>query len=325
MDQNAFRELLYKSASTRRADAGRPQDTQPSKQEKSGLDIKGEQAQYIDRAEARRRGIDADAVKQKGLNMKLVEEQRERMRAKAKEAEEAAKAPQTTDADLESALNEAKAAGVRSLPASGPRFQPMQTRAAESAPEAPDVIYVNGKRLRKKKKPQSVPSVPDATPAQPPSHENKHALHANTNRTIDTTARPSFAVQVDDDDADIFGEAPEWAGVQLSDDEDTRNEDCAEQELPPGQEPRRDWFSAKEPSPPAAAPEPEPEPEQAPEPEPKAYCLEGLSSSAMPSDVSRWLLEREEGRAKRDAERESHSDPRRRKRSKKGRGDIDSP
>ena len=109
MDQNAFRELLYKSASTRRADAGRPQDTQPSKQEKSGLDIKGEQAQYIDRAEARRRGIDADAVKQKGLNMKLVEEQRERMRAKAKEAEEAAKAPQTTDADLESALNEAKA------------------------------------------------------------------------------------------------------------------------------------------------------------------------------------------------------------------------
>ena len=132
-------------------------------------------------------------------------------------------------------------------------------------------------------------------------------------------------MQVDDDDADIFGEAPEWAGVQLSDDEDTRNEDCAEQELPPGQEPRRDWFSAKEPSPPAAAPEPEPEPEQAPEPEPKAYRLEGLSSSAMPSDVSRWLLEREEGRAKRDAERESHSDPRRRKRSKKGRGDIDSP
>ncbi|WFD33812.1 hypothetical protein MCUN1_000632 [Malassezia cuniculi] len=325
MDQNAFRALLYQNGAAK-ADAAES-STSARNDASASLKSIASRNGYIDRAEARRRGIDADSLMKKGLDMKLLEEQRQQIRKaeQAKNKSEAQRQPQISDAELENALHDAIVAGVKSAPASGPRFQPMQTRQADS----PDVIYVNGKRLRKKKAKIEQQPVRETKMAPMEQHAPTNTPQTDAGQTrgpaARTTAKPSFAVTVNADDDDIFGDAPEWTGVQLSDTESGSDNASDTEPVAQTTAESRNWFGTNEE---AAQPPPQdetqpPQPDSPPDSPP--HRLEGLSSSAMPSEVSRWLLEREEKRAIRDAERESQHGTRSRKRSRKGRGDIDSP
>lgn len=261
------------------------------------------------------------AGQKKGLDLDLLAKEKARIAAAAQVPSPADE--ETGDEELEAAW----ADGQQKAPTAPSKFR--------SVTEAPEIIYVNGKRMRKKKKktaatiaPASHGNVTDKTtnivrvppPALPegcadPTFE-KQATHA-----------PSFAVQVDDndDDADIFGEAGVWDG--LSDDE---NEKVSTEQAPTtsSESTQRNWFATETtPSPPptkAVAAEVQAEAETDESESPPAR-LEGLSSSALPSDWSRWLLEREEARDARRAHSESGPVPRKRKRSKKGRGDVESP
>lgn len=307
----------------------------------------------------------------RGLDFALLE--REKARIAASSSEEPARS-ETDDADLEAALAEGKSMATRAA-------HRVQAQAAHKANfrridepvEAPDVIYINGKRMRKKKKtgPSQASTVPGSAGQLSTKQESKAALssaepvsnegsQANTQSTqgtehdsralatrgdaatslpwSDTTettsSRPRFAVEVDDADADIFGEAGVWEGLS---DEEPGTRDAApsraEKDTPQCAV-QRDWFheslseareadvrTAATDSHPTAAtntnsPKDDDKDTSATSPPTR---LEGLSTSALPSDVSRWLLEREEKHAA-HAERREPQQQRKRKRSKKGRG-----
>ena len=248
-----------------------------------------------------------------GIDMRLVEHERARIRAAAQ--------PQTTDADLEAALTDAQRAPPPPPEAPEPRFQRAQMQHM-----TPDVIYVNGKRLRKKRRPESAPSsAPSSTPSSTRPDPPKP-----------TAPLPSFVPHVEDADEDIFGDAPEWTGVEREEgegpsegspdgpsDRQPDEQSGKQSERPPDEQP--DERPEEQPDGPDAPPDTPPnEPfSRSPSPPPPTR-LEGLSSSALPSDVSRWLLAREEELSARDATR-SRDPPRKRRRSNKGRGEPESP
>lgn len=293
----------------------------------------------------------------------------------AQEDEDATK--QVSDGDLEAAL-EAGRTEKHEEPSEKPKDPSASFRPISEARETPDVIYINGKRMRKKKKMAPEPVAERAPPAPepsdpavfrprsakptaardsavPPAPANEATTKASrqdtpvdrkvqskqsstkpivpvstqevpTEETLardpesvpptteipsigarSAAVRPSFVPQVDDAD-DIFADAGEWEGLS---DEEAAPSAAAVQ-------PRHgDWFASgrEEPTDEAAASPPHSPPSDAP-----PARLEGLSSSALPSEMSRWLLERED-----DAPRRAHAAPPKRKRSKKGRGDPDSP
>ncbi|WFD40774.1 uncharacterized protein MJAP1_003763 [Malassezia japonica] len=381
-DRNFGQRRSYHPSERRRSAKNEEEPDEFKPRQVASTEFRGSHSKhaYVDRAEMRRRGID---VPLEFRPMPIEEPE-----AGADEDNDRA---HVSDADLDAALEAGRT--VQEPANDAPAFRPI-TQAAQQAPapkeEAPEFIYVNGKRMRKKKKkapetsapaPEShaastpgdaadraltdpaalrpraaksqvhvrpavnekgsapEPTVsehaqsqavspstsgpappppshdaepthdPSTTPAPPSSstfqtHDPTPPTHASTSRPA---APPSFVPQVEDED-DIFAEAGEWAGLS---DEEAPEPSAA----PSGSQ--RDWFATKtqdEPAPPS-----EPEDEER-EDSPPAR-LEGLSTSALPSDVSRWLLERE------DKPRHTDRDPapRKRKRSKKGRGEIDSP
>ncbi|PKI83914.1 hypothetical protein MVES1_002407 [Malassezia vespertilionis] len=317
---------------------------------------------YMDRAEMRRRGIDVPidlvmpceasdmehtagdpvgvqscalapeeetAAQARGLDFSLLERQ------KARIAE--VHAP---DVDLDAALAE----GVRTKLAEEPmeanalpsKFQPVAQHAEPDA--APDVIYVNGKRMRKKKKcaaqengmrtaaataaptpspapdPTPVmdrskispPSAPDSTPVVDHSKISPPSAPDSTPTSVPPQRLPA--------DDDIFDDADEWKGI--SDDETPEDE-----MHPTAHTIKPDWF-ATHPTEKSPSPAPPLSPPRSPSPSPEPSRLEGLSTSALPSELSHWLLEREQKRADRPHD---HPPPRRKRpRSKKNR-DMDSP
>lgn len=297
-------------------------------------------------------------------------------------------APPVSDADLEQAWESGRAEPGADAPA--PDAPKAAFRPITETKEAPDVIYVNGKRMRKKKKkaPEASTEPPIATPEEP-SHATAFrprkatSTHTNTQvhlprhspnvkdsaeeaslpssdthapppltpatsseqqgsssaqdatRPMDTPAtsastgaassdapkarppaRPTFVPEVNDDD-DIFADAGEWEGL-------------SEEEAPaPKAAPAKhgDWFAPSSAAPPDAAPAAAPEARTPPPHSPRSATpdtpptrLEGLSSSALPSEMSRWLLSRED-----EAPARRQGAAPKRKRSKKGRGDPDSP
>lgn len=379
-DRNFGQRRSYRPSERRRSAKNEEEPDEFKPRQVASTEFRGSHSKhaYVDRAEMRRRGIDAPLE----FRPMPVEEPEA-------EADEDNVRAHVSDADLDAALEAGRT--VQEPANDAPDFRPI-TQAAPQAPapkeEAPEFIYVNGKRMRKKKKkaPEASAPAPDShaasgdaadraltdpaalrpraakaqgpvrpavgergnapepaaqehapsqavspplpgrappppshdaepthepstTPAPPshsisPAHDPTPATHASTSRPA---APPSFVPQVEDED-DIFAEAGEWAGLS--------DEEAPEPAAPPSGN-QRDWFATQtqdEPAPPS-----EPEDEER-EDSPPAR-LEGLSTSALPSDVSRWLLERE------DKPRHTDRDPapRKRKRSKKGRGEIDSP
>ena len=275
-------------------------------------------ASYVDRAALRRTGgaaapthLDAwDARAQaagrtKGLDLELLAQERARI------AQEAAKEPtpppeSATDGDeaLDAALEEGRRAQERAreiaerIAAARAKFRRVG--------EEPDVIYVHGKKMRRKRKAEA-PAPAIAAQRSPPK----------------SAQPPAFAVQVDDADDDIFGEADVWGG--LSDDDAGRAPeptDPREAESPTERPRKHRWVpeaheeaAHEEASPREASPhEASPPNETARAPE----RLEGLSSSALPSEWSRWMLERA------DAPRTERAEPRSRRR-RRGRGASASP
>ena len=430
MDQTAFRELL-----ARRRDGPRPQKGAQGFDDDFGQHRRPAQATssaeapvamrprtvrqsapdagaYMDRAEARRRGLAADVPQEhKGLDLQLLAEQKAKMHSEAQRSEsprehpapdvsdaepanerkpgepptDTPPEPETTEQDLEAALDEGRHRPAESRDV--PKFRPIQPAEkpaepapAAPAPAAPDVIYVNGKRMRRKKKAktgaETQPSAAASGGAAPSARrvvEQEHNHSANEGTSAHPLAppaapsppgkplsetpapstgdhaqnaagpAPSYAVDAAEDD-DIFGEADEWQGIPADSDSDTEDastsrpqgEDAGlappspqqDADAPP-EEPafgRRDWFAPaghSEVASPSPEPEPSPEHESSSSSSPPPQRLEGLSSSALPSDWSRWLLEREEKRSERNAQRQPAQ--RKRKRSKKGKGDIGSP
>ncbi|WFC94598.1 hypothetical protein MBRA1_001231 [Malassezia brasiliensis] len=119
------------------------------------------------------------------------------------------------------------------------------------------------------------------------------------------------------DDDDIFADAGEWEGLS--------DEEAPTAKAAPAK--HGDWFapsSAASPDPaPPAAPEARTPPPHSPRsatPDTPPTRLEGLSSSALPTEMIRSMLSREDE----TPARRSGAAPKR-KRSKKGRGDPDSP
>ncbi|WFD20250.1 hypothetical protein MCAP1_002494 [Malassezia caprae] len=266
-------------------------------------------ASYVDRAALRRTGgaattasdtFDARwqaAGRTKGLDLELLAQERARI------AQEAAKQPAPPpedpaqgDDELDAALEEGRRAQERAreiterIAAARAKFRRVG--------EEPDVIYVDGKKMRRKRQ----------APAP-----------AAASKSPRTVPPPAFAVRVDDADDDIFGEADVWDG--LSDDDAPRPKaQPAPGDATPAERPREWVPDAHQTAPPEAplpeAPLPEAPPDEPPSDEPER--LEGLSTSALPSEWSRWMLERP------DAPRTERTEPRSRRR-RRGRGASASP
>ncbi|WFD29013.1 DNA-directed DNA polymerase [Malassezia sp. CBS 17886] len=254
------------------------------------------------------------AGQRKGLDFSLLEREKARIAAP--------KAP--TDEDLESALLEGRASATQhavhtdTAPAEEARFRPIHQPAAPnvSADAPPEYVFINGKRMRRKKKPAAAAS------AEPISEST-------------AGARPSFAVDVDDEDADIFGDAGVWEGLSDASDDDESTKASGKgggetHDTTPSTDAqptvKRDWFNPTgaaplAPAPNAEATKAEDAGDDGDDEDEGPQRLEGLQSSALPSDVSRWLLEREQKSAGADAGPPSMQ--RKRKRSKKGRGEED--
>lgn len=254
-------------------------------------------------------GEDAAASGQaKGLDMALLAKQR----ARAQESSDA-------DVDLDAALAEgqraaqSKAEAVANAAARRDKFRKVAS--------SPDVIYVNGKRMRRKVPPPSSAAEPATAEAHSGAARSPRRRHADV---------PDPGHGDGDDDDDIFNEVPVWDG--LSDDEAAP----APQAPPPTTHGPRNWFaegdlqhnsqseapSSSKPrrTDPGAGPDSGPDSghdtdSDAGDAPPR---LQGLSSSALPSEWSRWLLEREEKKAQHTDRAEEPA--RKRRRSRKGRG-----
>ncbi|WFD28112.1 hypothetical protein MNAN1_003118 [Malassezia nana] len=261
-------------------------------------------ATYVDRAALRRAGSasaedhawDARlrvASQAKGLDKELLAQERARI---AREAEAKADPPQDTESEaaLQAAFEEGRRSQEKTrditarIAAARAKFRRMG--------EEPDIIYVDGKRMRRKRK-ASQPEPPAPTPALPSSRAGP-------------AQPPAFAVHVDNADDDIFGEADVWAGLPDEASPPEMNSDAVSQ-TPAAQAPAPSaagWVpeTQPDPAPREATPEPPEETSHGPE------RLEGLSTSALPSEWSRWMLERAaEPRPERAAPR-----PRRRRRGR---------
>lgn len=123
--------------------------------------------------------------------------------------------------------------------------------------DTPDIVYINGKRMRKKKKPPKEEPAPTKKEPAPPIKEP-------------TPSKGEPALE----DSDIFGEVGAWDGLSDTEPHPTITKSTS-----------HDWFGTR-------APSPEP-----PKQEQEEHRLQGLSTSALPSKWSRWLLERESQRA----------------------------
>jgi len=267
-------------------------------------------ASYVDRAALRRTGGPATpapsdvwdaraqaAGRTKGLDLELLAQERARIAHEAtKEPTPPPEDPAQGDVALDAALEEGRRAQERAreiterIAAARAKFRRVG--------EEPDVIYVDGKKMRRKRK---APAPATAPP-----------------KSMQTAPPPAFAVQVDDADDDIFGEADVWSG--LSDDDAPRPEagPAPSDAVSPAKHPREHrWVPDvhDEPAPREASP-PDASPPEAPSPEPER--LHGLSSSALPSEWSRWMLERP------DAPRTERNE-RRSRRRRRGRGASASP
>lgn len=404
MDQDAFRQLVsapreevvgrgqgydrnfgqasYKNRERRRAQR-ESHESQPDwkPRQVGGTEFRGSHSKhaYMDRAEMRRRGIEMP------LDVRLPSLPDPEADPAGSENE----VPPVSDADLEQAWESGRTEpGVVASSSGGTKaaFRPIT-----EAKEAPDVIYVNGKRMRKKKKKAPEASLEPlvATPEEPshattfrprkatstqghtqtplsshsPTAKNSiaessapssdtHALQRSASTitgeqkesspTQGTTspadpstasvtsagvessdapkarppARPTFVPEVDDDD-DIFADAGEWEGLS---DEETPATKAAPAK-------HGDWFAPSSAAPTdlasPAAPEARTPPPHSPRsatPDTPPTRLEGLSTSALPTEMIRSLLSREDEAPA----RRSGAAPKR-KRSKKGRGDPDSP
>lgn len=141
---------------------------------------------------------------------------------------------------------QAKAEAVARAAAHRAKFRKLKQRA-------PDIVYIDGKRMRKKKQ---LPKPEPAPPAKEPSPPGQAPAPAAI------------------DDPDIFGEVGAWDGLSDTEPHPTITKSTS-----------HDWFGTR-------APSPEP-----PQPEQETHRLPGLSTSALPSEWSRWLLERETRRA----------------------------
>lgn len=275
-------------------------------------------ATYVDRAALRRAGSasaqtnawDARlrvAGQAKGLDKELLAQERARI---AREAETKTDPPQDTESEaaLHAALEEGRRSQEKTrditarIAAARAKFRRMG--------EEPDIIYVNGKRMRRKRK----ASQPE--PTESPEHlEPPAPIPTLPSSRAGPAPPPSFAVHVDNADDDIFGEADVWAGLPDDASPPESNSDAVSQtptaKTPAVQTPAPSancWVpeTQPDPAPREATPEPPEEASHGPE------RLEGLSTSALPSEWSRWMLERAaEPRPERAAPR-----PRRRRRGR---------
>ena len=202
MDQDAFRQLVsapreevvgrgqgydrnfgqtsYRNRERRRA-ACEPREQQPDwkPRQVGGTEFRGSHSKhaYMDRAEMRRRGIEMP------LDVRLPT----LPDAEADTAGSENEAPPVSDTDLEQAWESGRAEPGADVPA--PDAPKAAFRPITETKEAPDVIYVNGKRMRKKKKkaPEASMEPPIATPEEP-SHATafrpRKATSTHTNTQV---------------------------------------------------------------------------------------------------------------------------------------------
>ncbi|WFD24215.1 hypothetical protein MEQU1_002912 [Malassezia equina] len=272
---------------------------------------------YVDRAALRRSGADTPtdtsdafahaAGRTKGLDLELLARERARI------AQESAKEPSPpreeateTEESLDAALEEGRRAQERAreiterIAAARAKFRRVG--------EEPEVIYVNGKKMRRKRKAET-PAAIASTQPDPPTKSTR------------TAPPPAFAVQVNDAEEDIFGEADVWGGLSDEDTGDPTQDAAATAPTSSTQRPKaHGWVSDTQEEPvsnEAIPPAPHDDNVES-APAPASERLEGLSSSALPSEWSRWMLERA------DAPRPPRPEPRSRRR-RRGRDASASP
>ena len=307
---------------------------------------------------------EAASGRTKGLDFALLAKQKERM----------AQSSEPQEVDLDAAFMEGQQTAQANADAEAQAAEyRAKFRKVAAHPEAPDIIYVNGKRMRKKKKksldpqPVSEPRHTNAVPDDVPPVDEKQRGEKRASRDERVTAPSSSGIDAsqangptrasqpavytghmdksrsgesDDDAADIFDDAGVWNGLS-SDDEHTpaptSTTDKASTSL---HGTSTDWFrqgTSTRSDLPAQPSSSDPETDTVPAPDQNGPSvpastagpqrLQGLSSSALPSEWSRWLLDREEKKARHASSEQEQavSAPRKRRRSRKGRGDGDSP
>ncbi|WFD43880.1 hypothetical protein MPSI1_002545 [Malassezia psittaci] len=332
---------------------------------------------YMDRAEMRRRGLEVpveasiSATNQTSRNDTALDPH-----ADAEHADDSDVS--ISDTELEAAL-EVGRAQKQSYNVQEPIERKNTFRPAIVADTKPEFIYVNGKRMRKKRK--QAPVIPkhqttdrsfvpksenvlshrniavkeshpialqdddhsaktisrssgkstlgtasqaeDTRPNERDRETNSGDTTANESLQYQTKTAPSFGPRVDEDADDIFADAGQWQGL-------------SDEEVSQTQKPRRDrsgdWFAsesnAKEtqaendaPATQTSTSSPSHQSPEESEDESVPTRLQGLESSALPTEMSRWLLDRNDSLPSHT----TSAPPRKRKRSKKGRGQPDSP
>ncbi|WFC99738.1 hypothetical protein MYAM1_002483 [Malassezia yamatoensis] len=294
---------------------------------------------YMDRAEMRRRGLEVPVEASiPAINQSQRHETALEAHADAEHADDSDVS--ISETELEAALQVGRAQKQ-----SNAVQDPIEHRNAFRpviAPDAkPEIIYVNGKRMRKKKKqaPMNLKNqttdrsfVPEServlSPGVSRSNEREKetesgARTVNESQQHKTSSAPSFVPRVEEDADDIFADAGQWQG--LSDEEVSQTQKSRQSRS-------GDWF-ASEPnakeiqaedearttqpsaSPPSHSSSKESEDESVP------TRLQGLESSALPTEMSRWLLDRNDSLPSNT----TSAPARKRKRSKKGRGEPNSP
>lgn len=308
---------------------------------------------------------EAASGRTKGLDFALLAKQKKRM-AQSNE-------PQEVDLDAAFLEGQQTAKANADAEAQAAEYR-AKFRKVAAHPETPDIIYVNGKRMRKKKRksldpqPVSEPRHTNAVQDDVPSANEKQRYEKRASRDERVAAPSSFGIDAsqanepsrasqsavytghmdksrsgesEDDAVDIFDDAGVWNGLSSDDEHTPAPTSTTGKASTSLHGTSTDWFRqvststrSELPAQPLSS-DPETDSEPAPDqngPSVPASTagpqrLQGLSSSALPSEWSRWLLDREEKKARHASSEQEQavSAPRKRRRSRKGRGDGDSP